>query len=129
MRPISTDKAPAAIGPYNQAIAVPAGGEMIFCSGQIPIDPSNGQLLDGDCAAQATLVLSNLAAVLDAAGCTFADVVKTTIYLTDMGDFAAVNAVYAEAMDGHRPARATVAVSGLPKGVAVEIDAIAVRQP
>jgi 2-iminobutanoate/2-iminopropanoate deaminase len=72
-------------------------------------------------------VLSNLGAVLEEAGCTFADVVKTTIYLTDMNDFAAVNAVYAEAMAGHRPARATVAVSGLPKGVAVEIDAIAVR--
>ena len=121
---ISTDKAPAAIGPYSQATVA---GNLVFCSGQIPIVPATGQLLEGDTAAQAKLVMSNMAAVLAAAGCGLNDVVKTTIFLASMDDFGAVNAVYAEAFGDHRPARATVEVSRLPKSVAVEIDCIAVK--
>jgi len=122
MRAVHTNAAPAAIGPYSQAMVV---GDLVYCSGQIPIDPATGELFTGDVAAQATLVLSNLAAVLREAGTSLGCVVKTTVYLADMADFPAVNAVYAQAFGDHRPARATVAVAGLPRGVAVEIDAIA----
>lgn len=122
--PIATTAAPAAIGPYSQAVE--AGGT-VYCSGQIAIDPKDGTLVEGDAAAQARQVLANLDAVLAAAGCTRADVVRCTIFLTDMGDFGAVNEVYADFFGEVRPARATVAVAGLPKGVDVEIDAIAVR--
>lgn len=127
MKIISTSEAPAAIGPYSQAVVAPAGAELVFCSGQIPIDPQSGRLLLGPPTDQAQRVLENLAAVLDAAGCSPSDVVKTTIYLANMDDFAAINAVYGGFFADHRPARATVEVSRLPKGVAVEIDAIAVR--
>lgn len=123
MKTISTQSAPAAIGPYSQAVA--ANG-LLFCSGQIAIDPASGQLLDGDAAAQTGQVMANLAAVLSAAGCSFEQVLKCTIYLKDMNDFGAVNEVYARCLGGHRPARATVEVSRLPKDVLVEIDAIAV---
>ena len=119
---IRTDNAPAPIGPYSQAIL--AGNEL-FCSGQIAIDPSTGELTGNDAAAQAEQVLKNLSAVLQAAGMQFSNVVKTTIYLVDMNDFAAVNAVYAKAFDASKPARSTVAVAALPKGALVEIDAIA----
>lgn len=121
---IRTSTAPAAIGPYSQAIR---SGDLIFTSGQIPLDPDTGLLVDGDVAAQTRRVLDNLAAVLAAAGASFADVVKTTIYLVDMGDFAAVNAVYGERFGGVPPARSTVGVARLPKDARVEIDAIAVR--
>lgn len=122
MKAISSADAPAAIGPYSQAIH---SGDLVFLSGQVPIDPRTGELVTGDIAAQTERVLDNLAAVLAAAGCTFADVVKTTIYLTDLGDFQAVNATYGKRFSAAPPARATVQVSALPKGARVEIDAIA----
>lgn len=120
--PIATEAAPAAIGPYSQAIR--AGG-FVFCSGQIALDPASGELATGGVGAQAERVLQNLAAVLDAAGTSPARIVKATIYLTDMADFAAVNEVYAAWLGDARPARATVAVAALPKGALVEIDAVA----
>lgn len=119
---IHTSDAPAAIGPYSQAVA--AGG-MLYVSGQIPLDPATGQLLEGDTATQARLVLSNLEAILKAGGCTFADVVRSTIFLTDLGDFGAVNAIYAEKFSAPFPARVTIQVAALPRGAKVEIDAIA----
>ena len=122
MKAISTAQAPAAIGPYSQAIH---SGDLVFLSGQVPIDPATGELVGGDIAAQTERVLDNLGAVLTAAGCTFADVVKTTIYLVDLGDFQAVNATYARRFAAAPPARATVQVSALPKRARVEIDAIA----
>ncbi len=122
MKAISTPQAPAAIGPYSQAIR---SGDLVFLSGQVPIDPATGELVVGDIAVQTERVLDNLAAVLGAAGCTFADVVKTTIYLVDLGDFQAVNQTYAKRFAAAPPARATVQVSALPKGARVEIDAIA----
>ncbi|MCA9671567.1 MAG: RidA family protein [Myxococcales bacterium] len=121
---IQTDKAPAAIGPYSQAVKA---GNMLFCSGQIPIDPASGELVSGDIAAETRQVMRNLGAVLEAGGSSFAAVVKCNIWLTDMGSFAAVNEVYGEFFkDGAPPARATVEVSALPKGARIEIAAIAV---
>ncbi len=120
---IHSEAAPSAVGPYSQAVA--AGG-LVFVSGQIPLDPATGELIDGDIAAQAERVLENLGAVLKAAGLTFGDVVKTTIYLTDMADFAAVNQVYARYFPTEEPARATIQVAALPKGARIEIDAVAV---
>jgi 2-iminobutanoate/2-iminopropanoate deaminase len=122
MQSISTGGAPAAIGPYSQAVR---SGDLVFLSGQIPLDPETGALVSGDIRKETERVLDNLGAVLAAAGCTFADVVKTTIYLTDLGDFEAVNETYARRFEMEPPARATVQVSALPKGVRVEIDAIA----
>lgn len=124
---VRTSQAPAAIGPYSQAVVVPVGDQrMVFCSGQIALDPETGTVIEGDVAAQTRRVLENLGAVLAAAGASFADVVKTTVYLQDMADFATVNAIYAERFPQDPPARATVAASGLPRSVRVEIDAIAV---
>ena len=120
---VSTSGAPSAIGPYSQGIA---SGDLVFCSGQIGLDPASGELVDG-VEAQAERALRNLSAVLDAAGCTFADVVRTTIYLADINDFGQVNAVYARHMPEPPPARSTFAVGALPKGARVEIDAIARR--
>jgi 2-iminobutanoate/2-iminopropanoate deaminase len=120
---VTSTGAPAAIGPYSQAIATDGS---VFCSGQIGLDPATGELVDG-VEAQAERALRNLEAVLDAAGATLADVVKTTIFLTDMGDFATVNATYATFMPDPPPARSTIAVAGLPKGALVEIEAIARR--
>jgi 2-iminobutanoate/2-iminopropanoate deaminase len=114
--------APAPIGPYSQAVRC---GSLLFCSGQIAIDPASGRLVDGDVSAQARQVAKNLSAVLEAAGTTPAAVVKTTIFLVDMADFAAVNAVYAETFGEAAPARSTVAVAGLPLGAKVEIEAVA----
>jgi 2-iminobutanoate/2-iminopropanoate deaminase len=121
-RSVVSSEAPAPIGPYSQAVVA---GNDVFCSGQIPIDPQTGKLIDGDVAAQTERVLENLRAVLAAAGASFDDVVKTTIFLTDMGDFAAVNAVYEGAFGRAKPARSTVAVAALPRGASVEIDCIA----
>jgi len=122
MEPIQTPHAPAAIGPYSQAIK--ANG-LLFCSGQIALDPATGEI-DGETAAQqAARVLENLSAVLEAGGASLATVYKTTIFLADMADFTAVNEVYARHFGDHRPARATVAVRTLPRNVLVEIDAIA----
>ena len=124
---IRTAHAPAAIGPYSQAVVVPVGDQrMVFCSGQIALDPETGVVIEGDIAAQTRQVLENLGAVLAAAGASFAHVVKTTIFLADMADFAAVNAIYGERFPHDPPARSTVAASGLPRNVLVEIDAIAV---
>jgi reactive intermediate/imine deaminase len=115
--------APAPIGPYNQAVSIDG---LVFCSGQIALDPATGTLVDGDVAAQARQVMRNLEAVLGAAGATFADVVKTTIFLADMADFSTVNSIYGERFaTGVAPARSTVAVAKLPLGALVEIEAIA----
>ena len=119
---ISTTQAPAAIGPYSQAIR--ADG-YLFCSGQLGLDPATGDFVAGDVGAQAEQALRNLGAVLEAAGLTFGDVVKTTIFLADMADFAAVNRVYGRFVTDQPPARSTVAVAALPKGGRVEIEATA----
>jgi len=119
---ISTAQAPAAIGPYSQAIR--ADG-YLFCSGQLGLDPATGDFVAGDVGAQAEQALRNLGAVLEAAGLTFGDVVKTTIFLADMADFAAVNGVYGRFVTDPPPARSTVAVAALPKGGRVEIEATA----
>jgi len=119
---LSTDKAPAAIGPYSQATT--AGG-FLFTAGQIPLDPATGDLVAGDIEPQSQQVLANLAAVLAKAGVTWKDVVKTTVFLQDMADFPRFNAVYAAALGDARPARSTVQVAALPRGVAVEVELIA----
>jgi 2-iminobutanoate/2-iminopropanoate deaminase len=122
---IRTDNAPAPVGPYNQAIA--ASGTMLFCSGQIAIDPATGNILDGDVEAQTKQVMVNLAAVLAEAGADWGNVVKTGVFLKDMNDFGAVNAIYGSYFDeATAPARACVEVSRLPKDVLVEIECIAV---
>ena len=122
---VETQAAPAPVGPYNQAVK--AGG-MLFCSGQIPLDPATGTMVGGgDVEAETRQVLSNLKAVLTAAGCSPQQVVRTTVFLVDLGDFAKVNAIYAETFgQGVEPARACVQVAALPKGAKVEIDCIAV---
>ena len=124
MKPIQAPKAPAALGPYSAAIATE---QYIFCSGQTPIDPATGGLVPGGIAEQTEQVIRNLAAVLEAAGASMAHVVKTTCFLTDMADFAAFNAVYAQHFVS-KPARSTVAVKALPKGAKVEIELIAVKE-
>ena len=123
---IQTDQAPAPVGPYNQAIA--ATGQVIFLAGQVALDPASGQLVgEGDVEKETVQVMKNLEAVLAAAGATFADVVKTTVFLADMGDFAKVNAIYATYFDEKTaPARACVQAARLPKDVKVEIECIAV---
>ena len=122
MKVIATDAAPAAIGPYSQAIQ--AGG-LLFCSGQVALPPGGSELVEGGVEAQTRQALTNLRAVLEAGGSSMTQVVKTTVYLLTMDDFSAMNAVYAEHFDDHRPARATVAVTQLPKNARVEIDAVA----
>jgi 2-iminobutanoate/2-iminopropanoate deaminase len=122
MDPIETKDAPAAIGPYSQAIR--AGG-LVFVSGQIPLDPATGQIVPGDVAAQTERVLRNIEGILRAAGCRFADVARTTIYLVDLAHFATVNEVYARFFAAPYPARVTVQVAALPRGSLVEIDAVA----
>jgi 2-iminobutanoate/2-iminopropanoate deaminase len=119
---ISTPNAPAAIGPYSQAVR---SGNLVFVSGQIPLDPKTGSLVEGDIAAQTVRVLENLSAILGAAGSSFARVLKTTVYLKDIGDFAKMNEVYARYFTDAPPARATVEVARLPRNVSVEIDLIA----
>ncbi|HEU4612027.1 MAG TPA: Rid family detoxifying hydrolase [Kofleriaceae bacterium] len=124
---VRTAEAPAAIGPYSQAVVVPVGDRrMIFCSGQIALDPATGAMVEGDVEAQTRQVLANLGAVLSAAGASYADVVKTTIFLASMDDFATVNGVYAERFVHDPPARATVEAAKLPRGALVEIEAIAI---
>ncbi|MEL7369465.1 MAG: RidA family protein [Myxococcota bacterium] len=120
---IATDKAPAAIGPYSQAIRV---GNMLFCSGQIALDPDSQQMVEGGIEAQTRRALDNLKAVVEAAGLTLDNVVKTTVFLDDFADYPKVNAIYGEYFTGVAPARAAVAVSTLPKNALVEIEAIAV---
>ncbi len=122
---IHTDRAPKAIGPYSQAVQVDAG-KMLFLSGQIPLDPSTGEVVAGDIAAQTERVMENLKAVLAAAGLDFSHVVRCGLFLADVGDFARVNEVYGRYFSGAPPARATIQAGALPKGARVEIDAIAV---
>ena len=119
---IQTSKAPAAVGPYSQAVKT---GNLIFCAGQIPLDPTTGELVAGDVTAQTERVLQNVKAVLAAAGSSLERVVKTTVFLQDMGDFAAMNAVYARHFPEKPPARSAVQVAALPKGALVEIEVVA----
>lgn len=126
LKKIHTDRAPAAIGPYSQAIR---HGNMIFTAGQIPLDPRTGEIVGNDITAQTRQVLENLAAVLEAAGAGFAQVVKTTCFLHDMNDFAAFNEVYQDYLGNAAPARSCVAVDRLPKDVLVEIEALAIIDP
>lgn len=121
---VHTDAAPQAMGPYSQAIVA---GDWVFASGQIPINPATGAVVEGDITVQTDRVLRNLAAVLEAAGSSLRHVVKTTVYLARMGDFAAMNEVYARHFGDHRPARSTVQAGALPRDVAVEIDVVALR--
>jgi 2-iminobutanoate/2-iminopropanoate deaminase len=121
---IATELAPKAIGPYSQGIR--ANG-FVFCAGQTPIDPATGKLVEGDIAAQTRRVLQNLSAILDASGTSLSKVVKTTVFLSDMANFKAMNEVYAEFFPVNAPARATFAVAGLPLGAAVEIECIALE--
>jgi len=123
---IASNGAPAAIGPYSQAIRI---GELVFCSGQVPIDPATGELVDGDIGAQTRRALDNLQAVLEAAGSSLTRAVKCQVYLADMNDFAAMNEVYATAFTEPPPARACVEVSRLPKDARVEIDVVATVDP
>ncbi len=126
--PLNVPGAPKAIGPYSQAqvVRLHGGNRMVFTSGQIGLDPEKGELVAGGVSEQTTRVLANLGAVLAGAGLSLADVVKTTVYLADMQDFAAMNEVYARAFGDTLPARTTIAAAGLPKGARVEIDAVAV---
>ena len=124
MKPVSTDKAPAAIGPYSQAVLA---GDMIFLSGQLPIDPATGSFPEGGVSAQTRQSLANVKAILEEAGFSTGDVVKTTVFLADMGDFAAMNEVYKEVFSAPFPARSAIAVKDLPKGALVEIECIAGR--
>ena len=119
---VSSPDAPKAIGPYSQAVRA---GQLLFVSGQVPLDPSTGQLVNGDIAAQTRRVFDNLGAVLKAGGRSFTDVVRTTVFLADMNDFAAMNEVYGQYFSEPYPARATVQVARLPKDARVEIDVIA----
>ena len=122
MRTIATDAAPKAIGPYSQAIAI---DRLVFTAGQVALDPKSGELVGKTTAEQTEQVFANLKAVLSAAGTSLANVVKTTVYLADMADFSQMNEVYARHFGSHKPARSTVQAAALPKGVRVEIDAIA----
>jgi 2-iminobutanoate/2-iminopropanoate deaminase len=124
-RPVATEKAPAAIGPYAQAVVV---GDLVFLSGQIPLDPERGRIVAGSIEDETRQVLKNLAAVLAAEALTMDAIVKTTVYLTDLGDFPRVNQTYAEFFTEPFPARATVQVAALPRGARVEIDAIALAK-
>jgi 2-iminobutanoate/2-iminopropanoate deaminase len=124
-RPIATSAAPAAVGPYSQAIDT---GSLVFCSGQVGLDPASGELVEGGLTAQAERALRNLSAVLDAAGLSTGDVVKTTVFLVDIADFQALNEVYARSFGDPPPARSTFAVAALPRGALVEIEAVAARR-
>lgn len=130
-RTIASPRAPKAIGPYSQAVVthhVP-GMQMLHAAGQIPIDPATGDLVAGDVTAQAERVMENIAAVLEHAGMSFAEVVKTTVFLVDLADFAAMNEVYARRFRGEYPARSTIQVAGLPKGARIEVEVHAVKHP
>lgn len=124
MKALHTDKAPAAIGPYSQAIEV---NGMVFASGQIPLDPATGNIVEGGIKEQTQQALTNAKAIMEAAGLTLANVVKTTVFMADMADFAAMNEVYATFFSEPYPARSAVAVKALPKGVLVEVECIAAR--
>ena len=121
-RIIATTEAPAAVGPYSQAVAV---GDLLFCAGQIPLDPATGEIVGADVTAQTERVCQNIAGVLKANGMTFANAVKVTVFLTDLANFAAMNAVYAKYFTEPFPARSTIQVAGLPRGSQVEIEVTA----
>ena len=123
---VASEQAPRAIGPYSQAVVA---GRLLFCSGQIPLDPATGQMVDGDIAAQTRQVLLNVRAILSAAGATLDDVVKTTVYLADMNEFAAMNDVYASFFPSPAPARSTVEAARLPRDARVEIEVVAELRP
>lgn len=124
-RLIQADGAPEAAGPYSHAVVA---GDLVYCAGQIPLDPATGEIVPGDVAAQTTRVLDNLAAVLDAAGSDLSRVVKTTVFLVDISDFGAMNEAYGRRFGSHRPARSTIGVSALPRGARVEIECVAARR-
>jgi 2-iminobutanoate/2-iminopropanoate deaminase len=124
-RAVSTSAAPSAVGPYSQAIST---DELVFCSGQVGLDPASGELVQGGVEAETERALKNLEAVLDAAGCSMGDVVKTTCFLADIADFGAFNAIYARFFPDPPPARSTFGVAALPKGARVELEAVAVRE-
>ena len=123
---ISTTDAPAAVGPYSQAVRI---GNFVFCSGQIPLDPQSGKIVAGDIAAQARRVMENISAVLRAEGLSFENIVKTTIYLANLADFQTVNELYGSYFKSDPPARSTVQVAALPKGAQIEIEVVAVASP
>jgi 2-iminobutanoate/2-iminopropanoate deaminase len=123
---IATTEAPAAVGPYSQAVRI---GNFVFCSGQIPLDPKSAQMVQGDIKTQTLRVMENISAVLRAEGLTFENIVKTTIFLTDLADFQTVNELYGSYFKSDPPARSTVQVAALPKGADVEIEVIAVANP
>lgn len=125
MKIVQTDRAPKAIGPYSQAVEV---NGFVFVSGQIPLDPETGQLVDGDIKKQTQRVFENIKAILAAAGCELSNVVKVTVFTNDISNFAAINEVYAEYFNGHKPARSFVEVSALPRNAQVEIEVIAVKE-
>ena len=125
MERIEAQGAPKAVGPYSHAVVV---GELVFCSGQIPLDPATSELVTGDVAAQTNRILDNLAAVLAAAGSALDRVVKTTVFLADIGDFTAMNEAYAKRFGDHRPARSTIGVAALPRGARIEIECVATRR-
>ncbi len=125
LRAVSTEKAPKAIGPYSQAIVA---GDLVFCAGQVALDPRTGEIVSGDIREQTRRALDNLAAVLEAAGSGLDRVTKTTVFLADLAEFAAMNEAYAERFGSHRPARSTVPVGALPRGSRVEIECIALRR-
>lgn len=122
IKPVSTVQAPAAIGPYSQAVIV---SNLVFCSGQIPLDPNTGELIEGDITKQTHQVIKNIKSVLEAGGTDLDHVVKTTVFLASMNDFSAMNKVYGKYFQGISPARTTIQVSALPKGALVEIEAVA----
>ncbi len=125
LRTIKADGAPNAVGPYSHAVVA---GDYVFCSGQVPLDPATSELVTGDIAVQTNRILDNLAAVLAAAGSGLDRVVKTTVFLADIGDFAAMNDAYAKRFGDHRPARSTIGVAALPRGARVEIECVAARR-
>jgi len=126
-RTVASPEAPKAIGPYSQAVLVEsAAGKTLYCSGQIPLDPHTGEMVPGDATAQTERIMSNVEALLAAAGMTFADVVKSTVFLVDLADFAAMNAVYGRRFPESPPARSTVQVAALPRGARVEVEVLAV---
>ena len=124
-RIVNSDHAPKAVGPYSHAVVA---GELVFCSGQVPLDPATGELVSGDIRAQTFRILDNLAAGLEAAGSDLSHVIKTTVFLVDIGDFSAMNDAYAERFGAHRPARSTIGVAALPRGARVEIECVAARR-
>jgi len=125
LRSVTSEKAPKALGPYSQAIVT---GDLVFCAGQVGLDPATGSVVSGDIKDQTRRCLDNLAAVLEAAGSSMDRVTKTTVFLTDLAEFTAMNEAYAERFGGHKPARSTIGIAALPRGARVEIECVAIRR-